>query len=213
LAPPGNELYEGSDELPTGPESAVEHPDTETEATQEVESIPLEPEEAEVLSESVSLSEPESTDVSSRQNTVVVIESLSMHAVDGKHLRTDHGAELVMRYRSMVRIDHVAWGITITTEDGQIQICTFIYGYSGKSYSVLPGVHAFKIRLDRLPLHAGRYGLKGGIGEVDSGAAIAEKGWEDALVYFTVRSDPSPENSVHANMNNLVVINGIPVAE
>jgi ABC-type polysaccharide/polyol phosphate transport system ATPase subunit len=143
----------------------------------------------------------------------VVLESVGVSASDGKHLRTNHGAEFFMRYRSTVRIDEVAWGFTITTEDGLINIASFITGYSDRKYSILPGEHSFRVRVDRLLLQAGRYGLKAGIGEVDSGSALVGKGWEDTPIYFTVRSDPSPENGMQAYLNNLVVFDGVPVTE
>jgi ABC-type polysaccharide/polyol phosphate transport system ATPase subunit len=138
----------------------------------------------------------------------VIIELLTVHALDGQHLRTGHPAEFVMRYRSSVRIDNVAWGFSVVTEDGLVSIGTFIQGYSGKKYNLRPGRHSFRVRVDRFPFHAGRYGLKAGIGEVDTGAAIVEKGWEDEPVIFHVRTDPSPENSMHAGMNDLVVLEG-----
>jgi ABC-type polysaccharide/polyol phosphate transport system ATPase subunit len=143
----------------------------------------------------------------------VVIESLSIEALDGKHLRTAHPVELVMRYRSEIRIPHVAWGFSIVTEDSLVSIGTFIEGYSARKYDLLPGRHTFRIRVERFPLHAGRYGLRAGIGEVDTGAAIVQKGWEDEPIIFTVRSDPSPENSMHAGMNDLIVLEGQPSAD
>ncbi len=117
-------------------ETAAEQTDREAAPTQEVEESPspsLTDEESSADDQSASSSMTQSED------QAVLIESVTMRATDGKHLRTDHGAELVMRYRSKVRIDGVVWGFTITTEDGLIHIATFIHGYSDTRYSVLPG--------------------------------------------------------------------------
>lgn len=134
----------------------------------------------------------------------LVIHDLEIRPVLGAHLRTGEPAEFRIRYEAIADVPEIVWGFTVSTADGLINIASMFEGLSERIYSARPGRHTLSMRVERLPLLPGRYALKGGIGERQTGAPLNDIGWEDAPVLFSVRSDPSPENNVHAAIGDLV---------
>lgn len=139
-------------------------------------------------------------------DNTIRLESASIHPVGATQIRTGGTIELRLRFHSDEEIPRVAWGFTICTHDGLTPIGTVIGGLGESTYSISKGSGEFWCRIPRLPLHAGKYLLKAGIGDVGSGAALAEVGWEDLPVTFVVQSDPTAENNMHAVLGDLIVI-------
>ena len=109
-----------------------------------------------------------------------------------------------MVYEAIEPIPEIVWGFTVSTADGLVHIASMFDGLSERFYAAEPGIHELIMRVERLPLLSGRYALKGGIGERATGAPLNDIGWEDSPVIFSVRSDPSPENNIHAAIGDLV---------
>lgn len=136
----------------------------------------------------------------------IVIESLSMRSEDGKGLQTGAGAIVEMRYRSLRDMKGVSWGFTIATGDQLVRIASAFVGLEDRGLPLKSGEGVLSCKIPRLPLLAGTYTLKGGIGERDSKMPIAELGFKTPATVFGVRSSPSVANNVLAMLGVLVTI-------
>jgi ABC-type multidrug transport system ATPase subunit len=183
---------EAINELPTAPEQPAT---TETSVAPTVEMLDAKP-DPESSPPARILQDP-------LGEAIVVIDELAIRPVRGAYLKSHEPADFCLRFRSTETIEEVCWGFTIATEDGLVNIGSLLEGYR-TSYCISPGEHELRLRLAKLPLHAGRYSLRAGLAERGTGAAISEIGWGDAPVLFSVRSDPSPENNIHAAIGDLV---------
>jgi ABC-type polysaccharide/polyol phosphate transport system ATPase subunit len=149
-------------------------------------------------------------DESSSDGSAVWIESISIRPLSCEEIRSGGSVELRMRYRSRESVARVAWGFTICTEDGQTPIGSVLAGFTDATYSIQEGAGEFWCRIPRLPLRGGKYVLKAGISDADSGAALKNVGWEDGSpVPFTVRSEATALNSMHAVIGDLTVIDAV----
>lgn len=139
-----------------------------------------------------------------------VLESISIRPVHDVEIRSGGEIEVRLRYRSEQDIPRVTWGFTFCTEDGQTHICSVLAGVEGGNYSVRRGTGEFWCRIPRLPLRGGKYMLKAGVGDADSGAALVNIGWHNDLpVAFSVKSAVTARNSMHAIVGDLVVLDAV----
>lgn len=147
---------------------------------------------------------------SSSDGHAVWIESISILPLSSDEIRSGGAVELRMRFRSRESVARVAWGFTICTEDGQTPIGSVLAGFSDSKYSIREGSGEFWCRIPRLPLRGGKYVLKAGIGDADSGATLKNVGWEDGEpVPFVVHSEATALNSMHAVIGDLTVIDAV----
>lgn len=203
-APDEGMALPASDESPPSPPEEIPVPAVPPANGSISEQISSSPDEVELPSQREAIVEriPSATAVLNS----VRLESASIRPIGSQQIRTGAPMEIRLRFHSTEEIPSVAWGFTFCTPDGLTHIGTVIGGLGNETYSIAKGSGEFWCKIPRLPLTAGKYLLKAGIGDVRSGAAIAEVGWEDLPVTFVVQSDPTAENNMHSVLGDLVVI-------
>lgn len=134
------------------------------------------------------------------------IEAVEINPESGLRLLQGEPAWVTIRYHSRERIPRVVWGFSICTPDMAVQIGSGLAGLDDRVYPLEPGRGEFRCRIPRLPLCAGRYVIRAGIGEFDTGASVATWGWDDAPSTFEVWDHPSREANYRQLMGDLTTI-------
>lgn len=134
----------------------------------------------------------------------VVIESVEITGAQGGPLRNGQPAQIRVRYASTSEVEGIVWGFTLCTRDLSMHIASGLAGFGDAPCRLRSGRGEFSCTIPRLPLHAGTYALKAGIADADTGGAIANVGWEDAPLFFTVTGSPTKLENIHAVLGDLV---------
>lgn len=131
------------------------------------------------------------------------IEAVEILPESGPRLLQGEPAWVTIRYQSRERIPRVVWGFSFCTPDMAVHIGSGIAGLGERVYPIEPGPGELRCRIPRLPLCAGRYVIRAGIGEFDTGASVATWGWDDAPSTFEVWDHPSREANYRQLMGDL----------
>jgi ABC-type polysaccharide/polyol phosphate transport system ATPase subunit len=117
----------------------------------------------------------------------VVIDRISVVPLQGDTIRTGYAVKVSFDYRSRMECV-VAWGFTICTRDLQVNIASCAHGFDGASSKLLVGKHTVSCVFPELALQAGVYAIRVGVGELESRAGLATRGYQDTPHFFTVVS-------------------------
>lgn len=134
----------------------------------------------------------------------LVVESVRITGLDGGPLVTNAPCRVTVAYRALSDLSGVRWGFSICTTDLLVSIASGLFGFDGQSFKVKKGAGEFRARIDRLPLHAGQYALRVGIGDCDTGIPYDEIGWRDSPFIFSVQASSTQRGIVHGIIGDLI---------
>lgn len=134
----------------------------------------------------------------------VVLESVGIRPLNSPVILTGEPVELSMKYRALEEIPRVVWGFTFASSDGLVNIGSMLVGFGEEKIRLAAGAGVLRCRVARLPLRAGKYALKAGISETDTGFALSDVGWRDSPLIFSVKDVQSMENNIHQVIGDMV---------
>ena len=121
-------------------------------------------------------------------------------------LATGHAAMITIYCRSRIEIE-AGWGFSVCTADLMTSIFSCSVGFNERCLTIRRGENEFRCRIESLPLAAGTYAIRGGIGDTATLSALAVLGFEESPNFFTVKSEEADlAKNWQSVMNDLVVI-------
>ena len=178
-------------------ESTPPPPSMKPEAQSTIEVVKIEPTSVfEIVREAKQLSE----------ERPLCITSVSIHPTSTHDLLTGTSVRIKIRYRSLIPLYPVSWGFSFCTTDGSVIISTAIIGHHGTEVTLPAGEAELSALVAEMPLLAGRYQLRAGIGDSRDGVAFDDVGWYDNPLFFDVKSPDDIYNSIHSIVGDLVAI-------
>ncbi len=117
----------------------------------------------------------------------VIVDDIEVLAQPQGNLIAGGRALIILRYRSSVRLA-VNWGFTISAVEPRVDLISCITGIEDGGLRLEIGEHTFVCHVPQLILSPGRYAIRAGIGDADTAAGIAIKGYENQPTFFTVYS-------------------------
>ena len=136
----------------------------------------------------------------------LAIRSVSINPISTADLLTGTTVRIKIRYRSLIPLYPVSWGFSFCTTDGSVIISTAIIGHHGSEVTIPAGEGEVCATVAEMPLLAGRYQLRAGIGDARDGVAFDDVGWRDSPLFFDVNSPDDIYNTIHSIVGDLVVI-------
>jgi lipopolysaccharide transport system ATP-binding protein len=134
----------------------------------------------------------------------VVIDALSVEAVDAAEIYTGGSIRLTLTYRALRDMEPVTWGFSLWTYDPEVRIATSAAKYEGKSQQLRAGSGVLSCMVRNLPLVPRTYHVKSGIYDLVTGWPIARFGWESAGTEFEIKGAPTEANSRHRIDNDII---------
>jgi lipopolysaccharide transport system ATP-binding protein len=135
----------------------------------------------------------------------VAIDRIDIEPCLSLALRPGGSTRINMHYRSTTDVGPVTWGFSLWTNDSEVRIATSLAKYQGKLQRLRKGQGRFSCIIHNLPLVAGRYRIRAGIYDIQSGWPIARFGWEGSGGKpFEIEDVASEANSRHRIDNDIV---------
>ena len=134
----------------------------------------------------------------------VVIDALSVEAVDTAEIRLGGSIRLTLAYRALRNIESVTWGFSIWTRDQEVRIATSVAKYDGRNQQLRAGSGVLSCIVRNLPLVPRTYCVKSGIYDSVTGWPIARFGWENAATAFEIKDAATEANSRHLIDNDII---------
>lgn len=136
----------------------------------------------------------------------LILTGLSISAPSSDELRTGMPARVTVRYQSLIDLYPVSWGFSFFTGDGAVAIGTAVIGHLGTQMTFPKGEGEVSAVIDELPLLAGRYQLRVGVADPGDGVPFDEIGWNDAPLFFQVKSADDIIAGLHSIIGDLVAL-------
>jgi hypothetical protein len=132
----------------------------------------------------------------------VVIDRFEVIPERHPFLATGHAAIIKIYCRSRIEIE-AGWGFSVCTADLLTSIFSSGVGFNERRLTIRPGENEFRCRIQSLPLRAGTYAIRGGIGDTATLSALAVLGFEESPNFFTVKSEQA---DLTTNWQSMIVI-------
>jgi hypothetical protein len=134
----------------------------------------------------------------------VVIDALSVEAVDAAEICSGGSIRLTLAYRALRDMESVTWGFSLWTRDLGVRIATSVAKYDGKNQQLRCGKGVLSCIVRNLPLVPRTYCVKSGIYDCANGWPIARFGWENAAAEFEIKGATTEVNSRHRIDNDII---------
>jgi lipopolysaccharide transport system ATP-binding protein len=134
----------------------------------------------------------------------VIIDALSVEAVDAAEICLGGSIRLTLTYRALRDMDSVTWGFSLWTHDQEVRIATSVAKYDGKRQPLRGGSGVLSCIVRHLPLVPRTYCVKSGIYDSITGWPIARFGWENAATAFEIKGAMTEVNSRHRIDNDII---------
>ena len=136
--------------------------------------------------------------------TPVMIDALSVEAVDATEIYSGGSIRLTLMYRALRNIESVTWGFSLWTHDQEVRIATSVAKHDGQLQQLRAGSGLLSCVVRNLPLVPRTYCVKSGIYDSITGWPIARFGWENAPASFEIKGATNEANSRHRIDNDIV---------
>jgi lipopolysaccharide transport system ATP-binding protein len=134
----------------------------------------------------------------------VVIDALSVEAVDSAEICAGGSIRLTLAYRALRDLEAVTWGFSLWTRDLGVRIATSVAKYDGKNQQLRCGNGVLSCIVRNLPLVPRTYCVKSGIYDGVTGWPIARFGWENPAAEFEIKGATTEANSRHRIDNDII---------
>ena len=118
----------------------------------------------------------------------VVIESVELSGEDGGPAVSGGPAEVVLRYHARETIEEIPWFFGVVSADLMVEIGAGIGALESDGVRLEAGRGELRVKLRRLPLLAGTYGLRGAIVDPYRRTVLALSGYQETPGFFEVRA-------------------------
>jgi lipopolysaccharide transport system ATP-binding protein len=134
----------------------------------------------------------------------VIIDALSIEAVDATEIFPGGSIRLTLMYRALRDMEWVTWGFSLWTHDQEVRIATSVGKHDGQLQQLRAGSGVFSCVVRNLPLVPRTYCVKSGIYDSVTGWPIARFGWENTPASFEIKGATNEANTRHRIDNDIV---------
>jgi lipopolysaccharide transport system ATP-binding protein len=156
------------------------------------------------LNESSKVNGSAATSTDPTEANPVIIDALSVEAVDAAEICLGGSIRLTLAYRALRDIESVTWGFSLWTHDQEVRIATSVAKYDGENQQLRGGTGVLSCIVRNLPLVPRTYCVKSGIYDSVTGWPIARFGWENAATAFEIKGATTEANSRHRIDNDII---------
>lgn len=156
------------------------------------------------LNESLKANGSAATSTDPTETNPVIIDALSVEAVDAAEICLGGSIRLTLAYRALRNMESVTWGFSLWTHEPEVRIATSVAKYDGKNQQLRGGSGVLSCVVRNLPLVPRTYCVKSGIYDSVTGWPIARFGWENAATAFEIKGATTEANSRHRIDNDII---------
>jgi lipopolysaccharide transport system ATP-binding protein len=156
------------------------------------------------LNESLKANGSAVTSTDPTETNPVIIDALSVEAVDAAEIYLGGSIRLKLAYRALRDMESVTWGFSLWTHEPEVRIATSVAKYDGKNQQLRGGSGVLSCIVRNLPLVPRTYCVKSGIYDSVTGWPIARFGWENAATAFEIKGATTEANSRHRIDNDII---------
>lgn len=156
------------------------------------------------LNESLKLNGSGATSTDPTETNPVIIDALSVEAVDAAEICSGGSIRLTLAYRALRDMESVTWGFSLWSHDQEVRIATGVAKYDGKNQQLRGGRGVLSCIVRNLPLVPRTYCAKSGIYDSVTGWPIARFGWENAATAFEIKGATTEANGRHRIDNDII---------
>jgi len=136
--------------------------------------------------------------------TPVIIDALSIEAVDATEICPGGSLRLTLMYRALRDIESATWGFSLWSYDQEVRMATSVAKHDGQLQQLCSGRGMLSCVIRNLPLVPKTYCVKSGIYDSVTGWPIARFGWENSPASFEIKGATNEANSRHRIDNDIV---------